>query len=533
MDPGACRPVIAPTAVRPHALPARAALLRAAPSILVGAGIVAAAVMMGAGVSLAPPLLVAGALAAVALMVAVAVHPPLTAYLLIGITPLVAGIDRDRLVPVLRPAEALAVVLAAGLCAGGLIRLRTGSLPRWRPTRTDLSILALAVTSSVVPLAWMVVRHVDVTQDDILYALMMWKYYGVYLLVRYSVRTAAEVRRCLWISMASAAVVAVIAILQSLQLFGVPHLLAGLYTPYGVVDELANSRGGATLSLPIAVADLMILNLGIAVGLLLKTSGRRVLLGAAACLFVMGVLASGQISALIALAIALVSLAVLTRRARILGAFGIIAATAGVLLRPVIERRLAGFGSASGLPVSWEGRWSNLTNHFWPPLFSHLNFLLGVRVSARVPASGIATGYIWIESGYTWLLWAGGLPLLAAFGYFLWLHLTRAVRLAHADGPVACAALALATGLIVIAVLMTIDPHLTYRGSADLLFALIALIGVADPAGGERLAATDGGRARNDGRPATRARPAPTSPAGPPASRTTRSPAWSASRTSP
>jgi hypothetical protein len=248
----------------------------------------------------------------------------------------------------------------------------------------------------------------------------------------------------------------------------------------------------------------------------------------------MGVLASGQISAMIALVIALVSLAVLTRRARILGGFAVIAAVAGLLLRPVIERRLAGFGSASGLPESWEGRWSNLTNHFWPPLFSHLNFVLGVRVSARVPASEIASGYIWIESGYTWLLWAGGLPLLAAFGYFLWLHLGRAVRLAHTDGPVASAALALATGLIVIAVLMTIDPHLTYRGSADLLFALIALIAVAEAAGVERwTAVTDGGRIRSDGRPPARARPARGAPAGPPASRTTPSPAGSASRASP
>jgi hypothetical protein len=459
-------------------LPSRATAARAVPPALVGACIAAAAVAVGVAVSVAPPLLVGGALAAAALAIVVALHPPVAAYVLIGITPLVAGIDRDRLVPVLRPAEALAIVLAAGLCAGGLLRLRTGRVPSLRLSRTDLSILALAVTSSVLPLAWMVVRHVDVTQDDVLYALMMWKYYGVYLIVRCSVRTVDEVKRCLWFSMASAAVVAVIAILQSLQLLGMTRLLAGLYTPYGVVDELTNSRGGATLSLPIAVADLMILNLGIAVGLLLQATRRRAILAAAASLFVMGVLASGQISAMIALSIALISLALLTRRARIFGVLVIVAAAAGLLLRPVIERRLAGFASASGLPVSWEGRWSNLTNHFWPPLFSHLNFLLGVRVSARVPSSAIASGYIWIESGYTWLLWAGGLPLLAAFGYFLWIHLSSSIRLARGGGPVGAAGLALATGLIVIAVLMTIDPHLTYRGSADLLFALIALIGV-------------------------------------------------------
>ncbi len=60
MAAGACRPVSTPIAVRAHDLPGRAGLLRVAPSISVGAGIVGTAVLVGAGVSLAPPLLVAG-----------------------------------------------------------------------------------------------------------------------------------------------------------------------------------------------------------------------------------------------------------------------------------------------------------------------------------------------------------------------------------------------------------------------------------------------------------------------------------------
>ena len=69
-------------------------------------------------------------------------------------------------------------------------------------------------------------------------------------------------------------------------------------------------------------------------------------------------------------------------------------------------------------------------------------------------------------------------PALAAFLYFLWVHLKQAIPMSRGGGAAAVAALAVSTGLIVVAVLMTIDPHITYRGSADLLFALIALIGV-------------------------------------------------------
>jgi hypothetical protein len=430
----------------------------------------------GAATTVVPPSLLLVGLAVCLLVAVVGVHPPVGAYVLIGVTPLVAGMDRGLVIPVLRPNEALLVLVAAGLLARGVTRAARGSLPRLAVDATDRSILLLALASSVLPLAWMVARGQPIAQDDLLYALMVWKYYGVYLVARCSVRTERQVSTCLWIAMASASVVAGIAILQSLQLFGVPRILSRYYAPYGSAQALLNSRGGSTLALPIAVADLLTFNLAIAVGFLARRRGPRGVLLGMGVLFVAGVLASGEFSGAAGLLLGVVAIALVTQRVRPLAGFLPAFIAAIYVLRPVIERRLQGFGSASGLPVSWAGRLYNLRNYFWPVLFSHGNVILGVRPAARVSTATMATGYIWIESGYTWLLWAGGIPLLLAFLYFLATGLRGHLALARSRGDaVGVAALAVTVALVVVGVLMVLDPHLTYRGSADLLFVLMGL----------------------------------------------------------
>jgi hypothetical protein len=334
-----------------------------------------------------------------------------------------------------------------------------------------------------VPLLWMTVRGAPISVDDLMYATVLWKYLALYAVVRASIRADGELRRCLWLSLAAGSVVAVLAILQSVGLFGVPRLLASFYAPYGNADVLANNRGSSTLALPAATADLMIFNLALVAGFWRRQGFRQPVLAGMAALFVIGAFASGQFSGAIGLLVALIAIGAVSRRGDLpllLGGIGLLAVQ---LLRPVIARRLSGFQRVNGLPESWVGRLHNLRAYFWPRLFSDGNFLLGVQPAARLPGRrDIGLQWVWIESGYTWLLWGGGIPLLLSFVLFVVVSVRRSWHVAQLSGSAGIAATGAFVGVVVVTVLMSFDPHVTYRGSADLLFSLLAMTAAAGTA---------------------------------------------------
>lgn len=440
-------------------------------AVAVAVGLVAAA-----GLVIAPRPAVAGG-CALALMVAVFLYPPGAAYLVIGVGPLITGIDRGAVVPVLRPNEALLLLVSAPLIVRGVIRLASGRV-RLRFTTLDASLVLMAAASSVVPLAWMVIRQREISTDDLLYALTLWKFLGLYLVVRCSVRTLSELRKALWLSLAAGAIVGLVAILQSLQLFGVPGLLATWYAPFGNESALEINRGTSLLASSFGVADVMTFNLAISVSMLLKGLGPRLPLIGLSSLFVLSCLASGQFSGVIALLVGLVVVGLVARR---LTRGALMAApafvVAGAVMQPVLERRLSGFQTSRGLPSSWLARLENLERFFWPELFRDFNWVFGVRPSARVPAPAVEwwRDWVWIESGHTWLLWNGGIPLFLAFFFFLLAGARHGLRLCRRPDEVGITATALLAALAVIGVLTTFDPHLIMRGSGDMLFALLGL----------------------------------------------------------
>lgn len=438
---------------------------------------IAAGVGIGSS-TIGDPRLSATAVVAAALVAATAIMPSLAAYLWLAVCPLIVGIARGGSFSVLRPNEALLLLSLVGVALFGLrsAMVREGSLPRLNAV--DLSMGGLVLFGSILPLALRYGRDLPLTEDDVLYAVVFGKYAALYALFRVCIRTPRQVENCLRLALVAGSVVAIIALLQVRDLFSIPQLLSQYYdSPFEGSTGATALRGSSTIASSFGLADTMAINLAISLAWLSLGSRFRPALVAAAVLFLAGSVSAGSFSGFIGCAVAIAVVGLVAKPGRVmiaLGASSAIIVVAGFW--PVIAVRLAGFNNRYGLPKGWIGRLDNLERFFWPELFSDFNWLLGVRPAARVPAPEAWREWVYIESGYTWLLWTGGVPLLIAFVVFAWIVAKQSLRTVRSQaGAPAIAGVATLAAIAMIFVLMLFDPHLTVRGAADLFFPILAL----------------------------------------------------------
>ncbi|HXV93920.1 MAG TPA: hypothetical protein VD813_11520 [Pseudonocardia sp.] len=463
-------PAPAGPAARPRT-PARAALLRPLWGAAVLAVVPGAAV--AARIDLVVVALVAGAAAALALVAACAWRPILATYVYLLTLPLIAGIDRGNLLPLVRPNEALLVLVVAGAAVGGYLRLCRGDPWPLRAHPVDVPLVAFVLLYSVWPIASLMLRGLTPTGAELASALPMVKLFGLYLLVRFTVRTEEQVLRCVRFVVWPGAVIAVIAILQTLRFGPVVTALEAIWSPDATTGEITD-RGTTTLSSPIATGDVII----ICIVLLVCCSARnllgkreRIVLGV---VLSGGVLAAGQfstwISAVVAAGLLLWRFPDLRRRAVRLLPFLPVPLLIGA---PAFVGRLEGFTDL-GLPVSWLGRWDNLSN-FYLPAFGPVNWLIGVSPDSVLDAPETWRDVIYLEAGYLQFLWIGGIPLLLGFVWLSVAVLRSAARLIPRPDATGAVATALQVSWWFVLVLTVIDPHLTLRGTGDLLFTMLAV----------------------------------------------------------
>jgi hypothetical protein len=443
--------------------PARALGHRWELAVVVTAGVVAAG--LGAATVAVGPMLLA-ALAALAIFVVVATRPIIGAYAYLVTVPFITGIQRGELFPNVRPNEVLQVFVTAAVLGGVYVGIVRGDALRVQTTRLDRAILALATFASVWPVLWLLARGHDPTTSDVLSTVPLWRLVALYALFRYVVRTSDQVRRCIWILLAGASALSVIALADAL----------GLSTITALLGTEGGGRGNATLSSAMAVGDYLAYSLAVVLALYLRRAAPRRVLAAIGVVLVIGSLGTGQFSAWIGASIVLIAVAAhehqLTRLAfRVLPvvAIGLLAAW------PVVDRRLEGFGGELGYPQSWHGRIDNLANFFLPRM-GDFQWVLGVRPDPVLPAPETWRDVIYLESGVLWLLWVGGIPLLIAFCWFVSAALRHTHSVARARSDVIGVVSVAAFGSLCAMTFLTIfDAHLQLRGGGDALFILLGL----------------------------------------------------------
>jgi hypothetical protein len=457
-----------------------------------GLGAAGCAVVGGVLAVAAGPLLVfavIGVLALIGLFAAAAYRPVFATYAYLGTLPLIAGIDRGTLIPLVRPNEALLVVLLAGALLGGYLRWCRGDRVALQLHQLEIPVGVFLLMSTVWPLLSLMLRGQTPATSDLAAVLPVCKLIAIYLLVRFSVTTEAQLVRCFRLIIWPGAVVAVIAILQTLHVGPVVSMLQAVWTPDSNAAALAE-RGTTTLGSPIATGDYIIICLTLVIccgarGLLDRRE--RLALG---LVLGAGVLAAGQFSTWISAVVA---------AGLILWRFGTVrhnsirflwlVPVALAVGAPALIGRLQGFGDY-GVPLSWIGRWNNLSD-FYLPRFGFINVLLGVSPNSVLQAPERWREVIYLESGYLELLWIGGIPLLAAFIWLSVAVLRRTGKLMaqsggqsggqSADqsggqsGATATAASALWVCWWFVLILTVLDPHLTLRGTGDVLFMLMGI----------------------------------------------------------
>ncbi|HEX2299780.1 MAG TPA: hypothetical protein VHH34_14910, partial [Pseudonocardiaceae bacterium] len=367
--------------VPPPGRPSRAAgtwLIAAAIGSAVTAGLATA------GYGPAALAVMLGGLLAVGLLAAVAYRPILATYLYLGALPIIAGIDRGTLIPLVRPNEALLVLLLAGAALGGYLRYCRGDPIPVRPHPVDIPLAVFVVMATVWPIASLMLRGHTPAASDLAAVLPICKLAAIYLLIRFTVSTEVQLVRGIRLIVWPGAVVAVIAILQTIGFGPVVAVLESVWTP-DVTSAAIAERGTTTLSSPIATGDYIIFSLVLVICCATRNIlHRRERLGLGLVLAA-GVLASGQfstwISAVVAGVLILWRFPELRRRAwRFLPMIPIVFAIGA----PAVLSRLEGF-SAQGVPPSWLGRWDNLS-HFYLPRFDALHVLIGVSPNPVLPA---------------------------------------------------------------------------------------------------------------------------------------------------
>jgi O-Antigen ligase len=428
---------------------------------------------------------VAGALAAAIVVGLSAWRPEIGCWLLAAAIPLTVGLERNTFVPVLRPSEAITVLVAAGVLVHDLPTRR-----RRRYSGLDIAVLAYVAAGVIVPSLVLYAGHTSLDLATLRTVVSPLQYLVVYLVFSRARLSPSAVRVTLALALAVSALVAVIGVAQLADVPGVRSFLAANYPLSGTDNSICQygvCRPTSVLSHWSSFGAYSVLGYTLALGLSATRYHRlpRLWLAAVMILDAIAVFASGTQAAVAGLALATVVVAVCARRVPRQVVLVGLALAAGVALlwpqiSPRVEQQLGGQGvqTPESLAVR-ETYWSQL---FLPVLEPHLLVGTGTVIPPQVPPKRAA----FVDNEYLVMAFRAGVIGLAAL---LLMYASVAAlawrNRATADPEVRAVATVAVAYVAALAVMGMTAEYLTYGGVAQSFWMVVALLAASrlTPAG--------------------------------------------------
>ncbi len=455
--------------------------------LLLGGGAVLVAFVL-AFVAVGKPDLGIAALGGLAVVVAVLVRPVIGGLLLVGLVPILSGMQPGVPVSHLRLSEVLIGVVGVTV----LVSARRVDAVKW--SSLDWLLLAYGVVWAAFGAIDGVGQHLSITDWGTVLGQL--QFFLLYRGVRTSLRTAAERKAAVAVLLVATVPVALLAVLQELHVGAIVNFINRITggVAGAVVSTTSASRATGPFDNWAALAGYLLPLLLVLWALTMagQTARHRKASWAVGVIALTGLLLTAELSAIIVLIIGAAVLATqygYGRRAlKLLGAAVVVG---GLVATPFLATRInqefataAGSGRHAGVPQTLDFRWDVWTTQYIPAIEARPLAGYGVELPPTIQ-------WPYPESQYISYLMEGGFPLLVVFGGLAWAMVRRSREAARATDPFE-QALGRAVFVTVVAMLVMnlIWPFLSNGGLPQVLWCLLA-IALPRPAPRAATTATD------------------------------------------
>ncbi len=415
------------------------------------------------------------ALGALALAAAVLVRPVIGGLVLVGLVPILSGMQPGVPVSHVRVSELLIGVV--GLTV--LVSARRVDAVAWATLDWLLLAYGLGWAAFAIIDAVTLGQHLSITDWGTVFGQL--QFFLIYRAVRTSLRTRAERRTAVAVLLVATIPVALLAALQTFHVGAVERFInritggvAGAVLSSGSISRATGPFDNwavlAGYLLPLLLVLLALTFAG-------ETSRYRRTSWAVGLVALVGLLLSEELSAIVVLVIGAVVLANqygFGRRA--MRFLGVAVVVGGIVAAPFLAARInqefsssAGSGRHAGVPQTLDFRWHIWSSQYIPAIEARPLSGYGEKTPSSIE-------WQYPESQYIAYLMEGGLPLVALFGALSWSMLRGTRRAARSDDPFE-QALGRATTVMVVALLIVnlIWPFMSNAGLPQVLWCLLAI----------------------------------------------------------